>query len=125
MVAGNIRFQDILDFISQDMLCDGDQDISRKINRYILTSSCCCFGAAEILNETTLEKIYEQIGDFILLPCSVHETILIPESQFGDDYECFVEMVKEVNETSLEPEERLSNHVYVYHGQGEGLRIAA
>lgn len=92
--AGNIRFQDILDFIPRDMLRDGDQDISREINRYILTSSCCCFGAAEILNEATLEGIYEQIGDFILLPCSVHETILIPESQFGDDYESFVEMVK-------------------------------
>ena len=49
----------------------------------------------------------------IILPSSVHEVILVPDDGITGK-EFYTDMVKEVNDAQVEPEERLSYNVYYY-----------
>lgn len=101
---------------------DESKDLRRK-NMYILTNHRRRFGAAEILDKKTLRTIADQIGDrFIVLPSSVHETIVLPPKEEAE-YGRLADMVREVNDTQVDVEERLSDHVYVYSRDEEMLKI--
>ena len=103
---------------------DESKDLRRK-NMYILTNHRRRFGAAEILDKKTLRTIADQIGDrFIVLPSSVHETIVLPPKEEAE-YGRLADMVREVNDTQVDVEERLSYHVYVYSRDEEMLKIVA
>lgn len=92
---------------------------------YILTNCRKRFGAAEILDKKTLRMIADKVGDgFIVLPSSVHETIVLPPRD-ETEYEWLAAQVREVNDTQVDIEERLSYHVYVYSGDEEVLQIVA
>lgn len=94
-------------------------------NMYILTNHRRRFGAAEILDKKTLRMIADQVGDgFIVLPSSLHETIVLPPKEEAE-YGRLADMVREVNDTQVDVEERLSYHVYVYSRAEETLRIVA
>ena len=53
------------------------------------------------------------IGDCVILPSSVHEVILLKGVEFSEAGG-LVDMVKEVNETQVPPDEVLSENVYFY-----------
>ena len=92
---------------------------------YILTNCRKRFGAAEILDKKTLRMIADKVGDrFIILPSSLHEIIVLPPKD-ETEYEWLAGMVREVNDTQVDIEERLSYHVYVYSRDEEALQIVA
>lgn len=100
-------------------------DASKGMGMYILTNGRKRFGAAEILDKKTLRMIADKVGDgFIVLPSSVHETIVVP-SKDEVEYRRLAGMVREVNDTQVDIEERLSYHVYVYSREDEMLKIVA
>lgn len=102
-----------------------DGNDSRDTDMYVLTNQCRRFGAAEILDKKTLRMVADQVGDgFIVLPSSVHETIVLPSKEEAE-YGRLADMVQAVNDTMVEAEERLSNHVYVYSRDEEMLKIVA
>lgn len=102
--------------------CSG---VPRDTRMYILTNCHRRFGAAEILDKKTLRMIADQIGDgFIVLPSSLHETIVLPPKE-ETEYMRLADMVREVNDTQVDVEERLSYHVYVYSRDEEMLKIVA
>lgn len=106
-------------------LPDEERKDLRSKNMYILTNHQRRFGAAEILDKKTLRTIADQIGDrFIVLPSSVHETIVLPPKEEAE-YGRLADMVREVNDTQVDVEERLSYHVYVYSRDEEMLKIVA
>lgn len=95
------------------------------IGMYVLTNRHKCYGASEILDKSTLRTIADKIGDsFIVLPSSIHEVIIL-ESDDTTEYETLADMVKEVNTTQVDVEERLSDHVYVYNRTEEVLKVVA
>lgn len=100
-------------------------NVPGNMSMYILTNHSKRFGAAEILDKRTLRMIADKVGDrFIVLPSSVHETIVLPtkdETEYGH----LADMVREVNDTDVDIEERLSYHVYVYSRDEETLQIVA
>lgn len=85
---------------------------------YILTNSNYQNGAVQMLNQSVLESAASILkGDFILLPSSVHELILLPINQEEDrkaQARQLADIVLEVNDTQLREEELLSYHVYQY-----------
>lgn len=88
---------------------------------YVLTNSLRSFGAACILYDGMLEKIYEEIGEnYYLLPSSIHEMIIVPESN-SPSREHLNEMIVEVNQTQVDEEEFLSDCVYYYNGSTKTL----
>lgn len=81
---------------------------------YVLTNSEKLFGAASILYPGLLSEIAARMDkDFIILPSSIHEVLLIPVPDSSDrsDYSSIIE---EVNLSQLTPEEVLSCHAYYF-----------
>ena len=90
---------------------------------YVATNEQCSLGAAVMRYPDFRERVRGMIrGDFYILPSSIHEVILVPES-FGLEPERMQEMVKEINQTGVAPEEVLSDSVYYF--DGEEIRIVA
>lgn len=80
---------------------------------YVLTNQSRQFGAAAILYAEELKRFAGELeSSLIILPSSVHEVILIPDT--GKKYEHFKGMVEDVNASQVEPEEVLSDSVYFY-----------
>ena len=102
-----------------------DGNASHDTDMYILTNRHRRFGAAEILDKKTLRTIADKVGDgFIVLPSSLHETIILPPKD-AKKYDGLAKMVREVNDTQVDREERLSYHVYVYSRDEDTLEIVA
>lgn len=100
-----------------------DRDCSPDMGMYILTNCRRYCGASEILDNDTLQAIADKIGDnFVMLPSSIHECIVMRPKD-GLEYGELADIVRNVNDTCVSVEERLSNHVYVY-SKDEGVKIA-
>ncbi|MDO4313362.1 MAG: DUF5688 family protein [Eubacteriales bacterium] len=104
----------------QEML--GDWDLAEKEwkerqeqeGMYVLTNCIRNGGAAAMLYPGRLEMLGAYFKEnYYILPSSIHELIVIPESRAlpKEELEC---IVREVNETHVRAEEYLSNHVYYY-----------
>lgn len=90
---------------------------------YVMTNTSRSMGAAVVSYPDSLEKAYHLIGEsYYVLPSSIHEMILIPES-FGVNLEQLKVIVSEINETEVRAEEVLTNSVYFYNGGEKGLYI--
>lgn len=88
---------------------------------YVLTNEGGLYGASEILNTPFMDEIATQLGgDYIVLPSSVHETLIVPMSE-DLDREALENMVQEVNVGAVRPEDRLSDHVYQYDSKNHEL----
>ena len=124
-VDGEADFTDIRTIVERMTGISFPDNDSQDTDMYVLTNSRRCFGAAEILDKRTLRMVADQVGDrFIVLPSSVHETLVMP-SKDESEYEELAHMVRMVNDTQVEAEERLSDHVYVYSRDEETLQIVA
>lgn len=113
-----------------------DHDLCRFVNLYfnssernygngytpiVVTTMAGMKGSAVTL--ILAEEIKKHIGDFFILPSSVHETIVIPFRMFGaepekvleDEIQHLTQLVKTVNRKEVAPEEWLSDSVMVYY----------
>lgn len=80
---------------------------------WVITNESKVNGAACILYGDVLHELSEKLhDDLYILPSSLHEVIEVPASMGKPDG--LAQMVCEVNETGVEPEDRLSNRVYHY-----------
>ena len=81
-------------------------------------------GAASVCYKDVLDNFSQKIkDDLVVLPSSVHETILLP-LQEKSKLDSLKEMVYDVNRTILDRSEFLSDNVYVYNRQDKQLIIA-
>lgn len=88
---------------------------------FVLTNTLRSFGAACILYKGMLEQISNEIEEnFYILPSSIHEMIIVPESN-SPSRAHLDEMITEVNETQVDEEEVLSERVYYYNRDKQQL----
>lgn len=81
---------------------------------YVLTNNRRSFGACTILYPGRLEAIGMFLKEnYYILPSSVHEVIILPESKAVEKEE-LVQIVCEINHTQVPEEEILSDNVYYY-----------
>lgn len=81
---------------------------------HILSNSRKLYGAGVIIDPGVQHRCLEQLGEsFYILPSSVHELILLPESLATTRTE-LDQLVQEVNEACVSQEEYLSDHAYYY-----------
>lgn len=82
-------------------------------NLYLLTNKSTLFGAAAILYPGMLQEITKTLGGaYFILPSSVHELILLPDS--GEEAEELLRIVTEINHTQVAEEEILTDAVYKF-----------
>ena len=84
---------------------------------YILTNTMHSNSAIAICYPNVLKHFTEsqKVDEVIILPSSIHESILIPiqEGQKLDAEHCN-QTIREINATKVLPEEVLSDHAYIY-----------
>lgn len=94
-----------------------------SVPMYAITNNRRTSGAAVIFYSNVLEEISSRHeSDLIVLPSSIHEVIVLPDN--GEDVKAFAAMVREINETQVDKEEQLSDHVYRYEAKEHVLKIA-
>ncbi len=80
---------------------------------YVLTNYLRQYGAAAMFYPNVLNRFSMAVGgDFYIIPSSVHEVLLLPARDYKQEH--LQQMVVQVNETQVAPEEVLSNSVYRY-----------
>lgn len=91
---------------------DGLMDPDIKF--HVITNSHKCKGAACIMNRKALRTFTQKYDTNMLfaLPSSVHEMMIAPYDS-GFKLEELSAMVKEINETQVAPEERLTDRAYI------------
>lgn len=90
-----------------------------------VTTEGAMFGAGIIAVKSIREEIAEKIGgDYFVLPSSIHEVLVTPANGMID-VEGLKEMVVNINQSEVDPEDRLSDSVYMYHADTKKLTIAA
>lgn len=82
---------------------------------YILTNKEKCFGASAMCDYTLLKNIWTNIGDFFILPSSIHEVIVIADCEDVEAKE-LAELVQSVNADSVAPADKLADSVYRFDG---------
>ena len=88
----------------------------------ILTNKIKTFGAGAILYKGVYKKLKERVGDFILLPSSVHEWIVVPNG-LGPDIMGITNIIREVNRTVVSCEEVLSDRPYKLTTKGQLVAV--
>jgi len=96
-------------------------EVSRERMRndllHVLSNRRKINGAAVMLYSGVLEQIHKGFsGNFFVIPSSIHEVLLVKETRDADEA-FFNSMVRTVNESQVEPEEILSDHVYYYSAE--------
>ena len=91
---------------------------------YILSNKHKSYGSAAMLYSGCLEGIGMYLkGNYYILPSSIHEVVVISEED-SPGRERLRTMVENVNETQMEEEDILSNHIYYYDREQKKLQIA-
>lgn len=116
------NIEDCLRSILQARNIDAEEELEevlkgRKPVFLVISNESRINGASVILYPGLLEGLWRKYGNYYLIPSSIHEMLLLSEQDVGD-YAMLNEMVQEVNANQLEPEERLSDHVYFYSPAG-------
>lgn len=81
---------------------------------HVLTNRQGIYGASCLLYENVIKDFAERMAsDLIILPSSIHEVLLIPDSH-GFDYESLRQMVQDINAAEVPKEDILSDEIYFY-----------
>ncbi len=97
-------------------LLDRDEPIAPEDvgGMYVLTNTSGSLGAAALFYPDVKDKAAELLGsDYYILPSSIHEVILVPDSA-GINAAELCDMVKQANRTVVEANDILSDNVYHY-----------
>ena len=89
---------------------------------YVFINDTKVNGAASIFIPGVMDKMAEEIGgDYVIIPSSTHELILVPDQGLGSpkDILGIVDMVKEVNAHEVEPCDRIGDNAYHYDAKNK------
>ena len=114
------------EFMSMKQMIEGFDEADEEdfVPLYVLSNVKRCFGAAWMADEEVLRSIAGILQkDYYILPSSVHECLILP-AQADTDRESLRDMVREINQSEVEPEEVLSDNVYYYSMKEGSLGIA-
>lgn len=81
-------------------------------------------GAGVLAYEDFMEKASERVNNqsFFILPSSIHELLIVPDNGMMD-LPSLERMVREVNATTVDPSERLTDNVYHYDAQNKVFEL--
>lgn len=119
-----------MDNALEGMLDDGALEELREQQKetgrylYVMSNSKRCQGAAVVLYPGVLAEAARQLkGSFYILPSSIHEVILMPDDGHADGGGLH-EMIAEINQSQLRPEDVLSDYAYRYDaGTGKVMEV--
>lgn len=122
-IANSVRIfpVDMKDMV--DILEDMSREYreSHREEMYVLSNTTRNRGAVVIMYPDVLKKVKEEIGDYYMVPSSIGEWLIVPKTGITSEEE-FGRFIRKVNESSVVPEERLSDHLYEYDTEKNMVR---
>lgn len=88
---------------------------------YVMTTTDKICGAAAILDEVAMDKIYDELGEYYVLPSSIHEVLVLPK-EGAPEPQILRDMIQDINKTEVRNEDYLSDYLYAYNPD-RGLHI--
>lgn len=97
----------------------------QELHMYVATNKENVYGAATMCYGNLIKNFAHEIkSDFYILPCSVHEIILVPARDVEMwQAEELKDMVREINTIEIPEEEILSNSVYYFNRVSDEITI--
>lgn len=113
----------IMDILKKSgIIFPDDYDAEPDVPMFVVSNEEGVFGSIFMaLGETVTEISRKLGGDFYLLPSSVHESILLP-AVAKNDLDALSAMVREVNDTSMDAQDVLSDRAY-YYNSSKGIFV--
>ena len=109
---------DLGDFGAEDM-----DDIIGESPLWLVSNDMGVNGASNLIYGELLEEVAEKLDDdAIIIPSSLHEILAVPAS--GMDPEEVANMVRDINQSTVKEEDRLSNQVFFYGRSSKRLTVA-
>lgn len=106
-----------MDYIMSEMMgipFEESRDSMENSLMFVLSNTRKWQGASYLFCPEVLDAVSKELGgNFLILPSSIHELILLRQSE-DSNIQTLKDMVCEVNRTQVIPEERLSNEIYQY-----------
>lgn len=131
MAAQDYSFKSMRDVLIGTMFPDGVPENDPMLEMmlppkdgpqmYVLSNEHNLHGATEIMNQKAMDEIADKLGgDFVVLPSSVHEVIVLP---FDDNMDSATldNMIQEINGGVVSPEDKLSDHAFMYDSEAHEL----
>ena len=114
----------MMEIMGEDMFGDLGLNIPDEDEKmFVATVPDKIHGAGVIAYPDFMEQASEKLGgDFYILPSSLHEVLLVKDNCDMSLHE-LKQMVQEVNETQVSPEEKLTDNVYHYDSQDKVFEI--
>ncbi len=130
-----ISIRSLFSIVSEIMLKSKDYDADRDIlqrhgedgtpQMFVMTNITKVNGATGLLECDKLANFADRVdSDLYILPSSINELIIVPNKGMGYDVEKLLDMVKEVNASTVSKEEFLSDNVYSFNRKDRSLRMA-
>lgn len=93
-----------------------DEWVPENEKLYVLTNDNGMNGAGILFCKEVLKKIWEKVGNYYLIPSSVHELLIVPD-QFGFSKDVIDEFVAETNRDVVMQDEVLINRAFYFDGR--------
>ena len=106
----------LIDIIQERMGADL-YDLGYDPEMFVYTNDTMVRGAGVL--PVIMDDLKERFGRFIILPCSINEVIVLPDSPDNElmGMGFFNAMVSDINRTEIGLEDKLSDHVYFWNGE--------
>lgn len=122
--SANMTFRSMHEIITLDEVLS-EEDV-KGTDMYVFTNRTGIGGASVIINQDFLNLLAILLkGDYVILPSSVHEVIVLPKTEQEWDFESLAQLVKDCNKLVVLETEVLGEHCYLYDSNTNELKIVA
>lgn len=119
--SDEVKFQSMNEVMSEIMTGNAEEDFDSPM--YVLTNKDTQYGATVALYPDVLKQVGRQIGsDYYILPSSVHELLILRKKDCDITEKELRSMVREINQSIVEPEEILGNEVFEYRADMDRVK---
>ncbi len=104
------KMSDLLERLSRGRVVINETE--EQVPMYIMTNSQMMNGASVMAYPGAVRNMAKEIGQSLyIIPSSIHELIVLPDKGPANG---LTSMIKEVNESVLDPQDTLADHPYYY-----------
>lgn len=107
---------------SEDVAKDIEKEEQCGLKMFVATNKYRYFGASAMLDTELLSNVSEELDcNLYILPCSIHEVLLIPE--YNGTVDEITTMIRDVNAEQVMPKERLSDNAYFFNSDTQTVTL--
>lgn len=108
-----------------DIIPVPDSEVDDNLSMWVISNEAGINGAASMIYDDVLYNLADNLeSDLYILPSSINEVIAVKASSYMTELHDLEALVKDVNDACVDPEERLSDHVYYYNKDSRELTLA-